>query len=472
MVEYRFATIPELGAALRARAVSPQELTQAALDALARIGPRFNGVAALLPERAQAEARRADRRLHAGEAPLLCGIPYGVKDLFSARGGPTTWGAPPFRDRVIDEDAVAVRRLRRAGGVLAAKLAMVELAGAGRARIPGASLHGQGRNPWDPSRYSGGSSSGSAIAVAAGLLPYALGSETGGSIVGPAAFSGVTGLRPSYGLVPRTGAMLISRTLDKLGPLARTADDVATVLEAISGPDARDCPRVQRFRPLSGSDARDVVTSIRVAFLDEEMDEWAPTARRALARGADELRGVGLHLVPTGMRRDLPYGQTLETIMLAESAFELAPHIERPDFTLADPGQLAELRQGLTLTAREYQEALRAREAIVAEFGRVFREVDAILTASRTGTAPSLDDHRVRRASSSMSDQLRAAANVAGMPGVSFPCGFAEDGLPVGLQLIGPRGSDARLLAVASAYQRRTDHHLKRPPLSDPPAAA
>ena len=239
-------------------------------------------------------------------------------------------------------------------------------------------------------------------------------------------------MRPTHGLVPRGGALLISRTLDKVGPLARTADDCATVLATISG----------RFQPL------ETARPARIAFLEDERDEWAPHCRAALTRGVQELRGVAPDCVPNTLRRDLPYAATLETIMLAENAFELGAYIERPDFRLVDPEQEAELRRALHLPARAYLEALRARDAIVAEFARVFGEADAILTASRT---------------TSMSDMLRAGANVAGLPGVSFPCGLAEDGLPVGLQLIGPRSSDALLLAIAGAYQRTTPHHLLRP---------
>src|SRR5579859_6056691 len=193
---FRYATVDDMRAALRGRHVSALELAQETSRLLAEIGPRFNAIAALLPERARREAAAADRRLSLGDAPVLCGIPYGAKDLLAARGGPTTWGAPPFRDQVFDYDATVISRLKRQGAVLAAKLSLVELVGAARPSQPGASLQGSGRNPWDTSRYSGGSSSGSAACVAAGLLPFALGSETGGSIGGPAAFCGVTGVRP------------------------------------------------------------------------------------------------------------------------------------------------------------------------------------------------------------------------------------------------------------------------------------
>src|SRR5205085_450342 len=163
-----------------------------------------------------------------------------AKDLLAARGAPTTWGAPPYRDQVFDEDATVVRKLGRAGAILAGKLAMVELAGGGGYRYPSASLQGPGKTPWDPECWSGGSSSGSGAAVAAGLVPYAIGSETSGSIVTPASYCGVTGLRPTYGLVSRHGAMALSWTLDKLGPIAHSAEDCALILEAIAGPDPHD----------------------------------------------------------------------------------------------------------------------------------------------------------------------------------------------------------------------------------------
>ena len=422
-------------------------------------------MAALLPERALTEAGLAERRLARPDASALCGIPYGVKDLLAARGGPTTWGAPPFKDRIIDQDATVITRLRRAGGVLAAKLAMVELAGGGRPELAGASLQGPGRNPYDPDRYSGGSSSGSAIAVAAGLLPYALGSETGGSIVGPAVFCGITGVRVTHGLVPRTGAMLLSGTLDKLGPLARTADDCATVLEAIAGPDGVDSARAGRFRRLDRVEARARVRQVRVACVEEEIGECEPQTRAALARGLDELRGVAPRWLRDGLRRDVPYGTAIETIMLAEAGRLLGKFLERPDFWLVDAKQLAELRAGMRIGASKYLDALATRDVAVADFARVFRVADVIVTVSRTSTAPRLDQPRAPRSTDSMSDLLRAAANLAGLPGVGFPCGLATDGLPVGLQIIGPARSEPLLLAIASAYQRSTDHHLRRPPV-------
>ncbi|MEA2662284.1 MAG: hypothetical protein QOH08_1856, partial [Chloroflexota bacterium] len=182
------------------------------------------------------EARRADRT-RARARTALHGVPYGAKDLVAAKGAPTTWGAPPYRTQRFNDDATVITKLQRAGAVLVAKLAMVELAGGGGYRYPSASLQGPGRNPWNTQRWSGGSSSGSGSAVAAGLVPWAIGSETSGSIGTPAAFCGVTGLRPTYGLISRHGAMALSWTLDKLGPMARTADDCALALQTMAGPD-------------------------------------------------------------------------------------------------------------------------------------------------------------------------------------------------------------------------------------------
>ncbi|HKY51134.1 MAG TPA: amidase, partial [Candidatus Limnocylindria bacterium] len=209
------------------------ELAEETCERLARVGPRYNAVATVMRDRAIAEATRADAALKRRDRRPLLGIPYGAKDLLAAKGAPTTWGAPPYRDQVIDMDATAVAKLKRAGAVLAAKLAMVELAGGGGYRYPSASLQGPGRNPWNVERWSGGSSSGSGTAVAGGLVPYALGSETSGSIGTPSAYCGVTGLRPTYGLVSRAGAMALSWTLDKMGPMARSAEDCALALEGM-----------------------------------------------------------------------------------------------------------------------------------------------------------------------------------------------------------------------------------------------
>jgi len=239
--DLHFATVVELATLLRARRVSAVELTRLFLDRLAAEGPRYNALAELTPDLALPQARRADRWLRRGRAASpLVGVPYGAKDLLATRGIPTRWGAPPFRNQVFDHDAAVIRRLHQAGGVLVGKVAMVELAGGGGYRYAAASLHGPGLNPWDRGRWSGGSSSGSGSAVAAGLVPYALGSETWGSIITPASFCGITGLRPTSGLVSRSGAMELAWSMDKIGPMTRSAEDCGWVLQAMVGYDAAD----------------------------------------------------------------------------------------------------------------------------------------------------------------------------------------------------------------------------------------
>jgi aspartyl-tRNA(Asn)/glutamyl-tRNA(Gln) amidotransferase subunit A len=454
VVDYRYRSVSDLAADLRARRVSAVELTDAALMALGEVGPRYNAIATLLPERAHAEAAAADRRLAGSDdAPAACGIPYGAKDLFAARGGPTTWGSAAFRDQTFATDATAVRRLGHKGAVLAAKLAMSEFAGGGKPVAAGASVHGQGRNPWNLRRYSGGSSSGSGIAVAAGLVPYALGTETGGSTIGPAAFSGITGLRPTVGLIPRAGAMTLSWSLDKVGILARSAEEVATVLDALT---SERTPFVPLGTELSG---------LRVAIGPHEMEEAAPGIRTALEHGFAVLRTVVAKVVTTEMDRSAPYIAALEEIVRVEGGFGLREHLRKPDFAMTDERQLRTLRGGLEVSAADYLEALRvvvprARRA----FDAVFAEADLIASASRTDIAPRLDIERPPRDATKLSDLLRAAGNLAGVPGVSIPCGLSDDGMPVALQLVGPRGSDRLLLAVAAAFQRQTGDHLRRPP--------
>jgi len=236
-----FLPVRELATRLRARKLTSHDLTAGCLERLERLGSKYNAVVTLMRDSALEEARAADREIAAGKhrGPLH-GIPYGVKDLLATKGVPTTWGAAPYRDQVFDEDATVVERLRAAGAVLVAKLAMVELAGGMGYNHANASFTGPGLSPWNTKFWSGGSSSGPGAAVAAGLVPFAIGSETSGSILTPSAYCGVTGLRPTYGRVSRHGAMALCWTLDKLGPMARGADDCALVLAAMAGKDPRD----------------------------------------------------------------------------------------------------------------------------------------------------------------------------------------------------------------------------------------
>jgi aspartyl-tRNA(Asn)/glutamyl-tRNA(Gln) amidotransferase subunit A len=425
--------------------------------------------------RARAEAKRADSAIKRRDPRPLLGIPYGAKDLLAAKGAPTTWGAPPYRDQLLNEDATVITRLVKAGGVLAAKLAMVELAGGGGYRYPSASLQGPGRNPWNTDRWSGGSSSGSAAAVSGGIVPFALGSETSGSIGTPAAYCGVTGLRPTYGLVSRHGAMALSWTLDKIGPMARTADDCSLVLEAIAGPDANDASSSgKKYKPLTTAAARSAVKRVRVAFAEEDIaDHASPEAKAALEKGVAEFKKIARTFVRATLPTDLPFGPMVGTVYGAEGATIFAELIEGDRFEeLVDAKQKAGLRAALDIRARDYLQAMRLRVRLSAAFAEIFKSADVILSAGRTITATPVTqalDMPPTTASNPPPTKrpgnigLIPAGNLAGVPAIFFPCGFGTDGLPVGLQLVGPPFSEPLLLALASAYQRETGHHTKRP---------
>src|SRR3954467_15173371 len=233
-----FATIPELNSRLKAKEFSAEDLARAFSERLQQLGPRYNALALSLHQQAIRQAKEVDKELKRERyrGPLQ-GVPYGVKDLLAYAGQPTTWGAAPYAAQILDHNAAVIEKLSGTGAVLTGKLSMVELAGGGGYRFASASLTGPGLNPWDRTRWSGGSSSGPGSAVAGGLVPFAIGSETSGSILTPSAFCGVTGLRPTYGLVSRQGAMALSWTLDKLGPMCRSAEDCALVLHEIAGGD-------------------------------------------------------------------------------------------------------------------------------------------------------------------------------------------------------------------------------------------
>src|SRR5947207_4264353 len=342
--ELYFSTIAEWSAKLKAKQISAVDLARAVSARLEKFGPRYNALALPLTERAVRQAKAADddiKRDHF-RSPLH-GVPFGVKDLLSLAGKPTTWGARPYAGQVFDYDATALKKLDKAGAVLIGKLAMVELAGGGGYRFPAASLTGPGINPWDRTRWSGGSSSGPGSAVAAGLVPFAIGSETSGSILTPAAFCGITGLRPTYGLVSRHGAMALSWTLDKLGPMCHSAEDCALVLSAIAGGDSNDPGSAGKSFYYAPEFARKM-PEIRVGYAPVDFAEWAdPSARPAFEKALADIRSLGVTLVETKLP-DFPYGPVVATVIVADggSVFESLIRSGKVD-QLDDGRQLAGL---------------------------------------------------------------------------------------------------------------------------------
>ena len=465
-----YASVAGLGALLRRREVSSTELTRLYLERLERLGPRLNAVAALMPERALDEARRAEQELAAGnDRGPLHGIPYGAKDLLAAVGAPTTWGAPPYRDQRFEHDGVVVERLGAAGAVLAAKLAMVELAGGGGYKFPDASLQGPGKTPWNLDHWSGGSSSGTGSAVGAGLVPYGIGSETSGSIVTPAAYCGITGLRPTYGLVPRRGAMPLAWTLDKLGPMCRTAEDCGLVLAAIAGVDAGD----PTTRP--APEPRPTPRRVRLGYQPADFEELAAEpARAAFAQALKDVAGLDVELVESGgLPREIPYRAAVGTIVASEAGSIFGELIDsgRVD-ELRDARQIAGLKAGMQITARTYLDAMRARGLVQDAFARIFERCDAILTVGRARGATRLDEptgalavDRPKDAEQRPEHQaIIPAGNLAGLPAIAFPCGFDAAGLPLSLQVVGRPWDEALLVEVGRRFQAATDWHTRVPP--------
>jgi aspartyl-tRNA(Asn)/glutamyl-tRNA(Gln) amidotransferase subunit A len=474
-----FATIREQGALLRARRVSAVDLAEAALARLESLGPRLGAVVTVTRERALAQAHRANQEILAGkDRGPLHGIPYGAKDLLATKGIPTTWGAEPLRGQVFDEDATVLRRLEEAGAVLCAKLAMVELAGGLGYNNPDASFTGPGRTPWNPAYWSGGSSSGSAAAVAAGLVPFAIGSETSGSILTPAAFCGVTGLRPTYGLVSRHGAMALCYTLDKLGPLARTADDAALVLAAIAGPDPADPTTGEAFRYREPARDGGPGHRFRLGVLRDATAGVHPDVRSGFERAVATLRDVA-DVEDDVAFPDLPYGAAVGLIVDAEGGAALRELIESGKVRqLRDPADRVGGFAMLQTRAADYIDALRARARMRAELDALLARYDAVLAPTRTHLAPPIGrDFDAPSPGAPATAPAPAgprapatipAGNLAGLPALALPTGFGEHGLPTSLQLLGRAYSEATLVSIGAAYQRLTDWHRHRPPAPRP----
>lgn len=454
-----FLGIPALGRMLRASEVSSVELTRLALSRLESLGPRLNAVARLLPERALAEAEQADRDLRAGkDHGLLHGIPYGAKDLLAVSGAPTEWGSMAHRGQMFDADATAIRRMKNAGAVLVAKLAMISLAGGGGYRYASASITGPCKSPWDTSRWAGGSSSGSGAAVGAGLVPFALGSETWGSILCPSAFCAITGLRPTYGRVPRTGAMTLSWTLDKIGPMARSAEDASLVLAALSGPDPAD--------PSSTAGPyrhpRRITGGLRVGILPEDWHAAEPGAEDAWKAAREDLAAAGLHLEETELP-DQPYGDVTGAIIMTEGRAALANVITGPGLALLnDPEQRTGLAAGMAARGSDYLRAMQLRAGCRRALAALFQRFDVLAAPIYTGGPPPIDAN-LDTTFPGGNGLLNTAGNCAGLPAVALPMGRTRAGLPLGFQMVAAAGNERAAVAAARLYQGRTRWHADRP---------
>jgi Asp-tRNA(Asn)/Glu-tRNA(Gln) amidotransferase A subunit family amidase len=436
-----FLPVSELSELIRTRRVSSLELTRMYIDRLKRYDPLLQAVVTLTEDRAIRQARQMDDELATGRyrGPLH-GIPWGAKDLLSVDGYPTTWGAMPYRDQILGGDAEVVKRLDAAGAVLVAKLTLGALA------MGDVWYGGTTKNPWNPEQGSSGSSAGPGSATAAGLVAFSIGSETLGSISSPATRNGVTGFRPTFGRIPRTGAMALSWTMDKLGPMCRSAEDCALVFHHIHGPDGRD----QAMRPAPFHwNARLAPADLRFGFFASEFDrdEDDYPNRRFDAATVDVLRSLRANLIPV----TLPEGgyDAMRIILTAEAAaaFDELTRSGRDELLVAqDDGAWPNtFRTARFIPAVDYINANRVRTIAMQAWAELFEQVDVIVTPT--------------------SGMQLVATNLTGHPAVIVPNGFRENGTPLSITFIGGLYQDDKVLAAAHAYQRATDFHLRTPEL-------
>ncbi len=447
-----FLPVTHLAPLLRKREIKSVDLTKLCLERLKRYDPVLHCVVTLTEDLALGQAARADKEIAAGRyRGLLHGVPWGAKDLLAVKGYRTTFGASPYKDQTIDRNATVYERLAASGAVLVAKLTLGALAMGDRW------FGGQTKSPWDPAnggQGSSGSSAGPAASVAAGLVPFAIGSETRGSIISPASRCGVTGLRPSFGRVSRYGAMTLSWTMDKIGALCRTAEDCAVVLYAIQGPDGRD-PSVLDL-PFAWDAGRDV-RRLRVGYLRSDVEREVPDdpknperVRRMKESQAfnkaslEILRGLGVKPVPVELPK-LGSGP-MDFLLTTEgaAAFDDLVRSDKLDLMAAEPERSAwvgSFRLHEFVPAVQYIQANRARYRLMEAYHEFFKDLDVLIGSALGPT------------------------NLTGHPEIAFPQGFDSKGQPAALRLTGKLFGEAEILLLAHAFQQKTDFHLRRPKL-------
>ena len=464
--ETLYLTVRELSDRIRTGAMSPVELTKSYLERAQRLGPKWNAYAQLTPEMAMQDARSLQQELHGGHyrGPLH-GIPFAVKDLLAVKGAPTTWGAKPFASQTFDHDATVVVRLRQAGAILLGKAAMIELAGGMGYRYASASLTGAAKNPWNTGCWACGSSGGSGAIVAGALAAFAIGTETWGSIICPAAFCGVTGLRPTYGRVSRHGGMVLCSSLDKIGPLARSASDCGLVLASIAGHDPLDDTSLPASEAaFSYSQAAMRARSARIGWVAEQMKDAQPGVAAAAEAARKELEKAG-HKIKDAKLPPGPWEPAITVIVAVEGAAAFDDLIRSGRcLELADPTSRVAGFVNQQISGADYLRAQRARAVLQRKMAELFREFDILMAASEDTTATKLEANL--ETESTGADPLGAIGNLCGLPAVSVPCGFDAAGLPVGLQFVGAPLADGTVLAAAESYQRSTDWHRRHPPAS------
>jgi Asp-tRNA(Asn)/Glu-tRNA(Gln) amidotransferase A subunit family amidase len=435
-----FYTIVQLADLIRTKQISSVELTKFFIERIKKHDSNLKFAVTITEERAMAHAKKADAEIAAGKYKgLLHGIPFGAKDLLAAKGYKTTWGSVPYKDQVLDIDATAITKLEEAGAILIAKMTLGELA------MGDVWFGGKTKNPWNLNRGSSGSSAGSASAVAAGCMPFAIGSETLGSIVSPSSECGTTGLRPSFGRVSKYGAMALSWSMDKLGPITRSVEDCAIVFNAIQGADSKDLSLISA--PFNYSSPQGAsLKGMRIGFIKSEFNrKYANSANDSLS--LKKIKDMGAELVEIELPV-LPYRDML-IILGAESgaAFEDLTLSNRDDLMVKQDKNAwpSGFRSSHFIPAIEYIQANRARAILIEELNKKMKGLDAFI-------APAFGQNLV-------------ATNLSGHPCVVLPNGF-RNGLPTSITFTGQLFGEGKLLKIAEAYQRAGDFHKKQPSLN------
>ncbi|MFV1885320.1 MAG: amidase [Balneola sp.] len=434
-----FYSVTELSSLIKNKKITSVELAEFFISRIERYDPQLLAIVTITRERALKQARKMDREFAEGtyRGPLH-GIPYGAKDLFAVEGYNTTWGATPYKDQVINETATVVKKLDEAGAVLIAKTTLGALASGD------VWFGGRTRNPWDLEQGSSGSSAGSASGTSAGLFPFSIGTETLGSIVSPSTRNGVTGLRPTYGRVSRTGAMALSWTMDKVGPITRNVEDLALVFNAIYGPDNVDQTIIDL--PFNYNAHLDIST-LKIGYLKSAFDQDYRTKKQD-SLTLDVLRNLGVELIPIELP-DIDVN-ALRIILASEAAaaFDQLTLSNTDDMLVRQsPGAWPNrFRSSRFIPAVEYINANRVRFQLIQEMEKLMQEVDVYIT-------PSFGNSNL------------VATNLTSHPTVVLPNGFDEQGRPTSITFMGDLFDEATVLSVAKAYQQATQHHKKHPPL-------
>lgn len=478
-------SLKAMGEALASKQISSVELTQLYLDRIAGLNPDINAFITVAPEKSLAAARRADQQRAEGRAGLLTGVPIAQKDIFCAEGWLTTCGSRMLGNFVSPYDATVIQKMEaQAGMVSLGKTNMDEFAMGSSNET---SFFGSVKNPWDRTRVPGGSSGGSAAAVAARLAPAATGTDTGGSIRQPAALCNLTGLKPTYGVVSRYGMIAFASSLDQAGPMARSAEDCAVLLNAMAGHDERDSTSLDRPAEDYTLGLDQPLAGLRIGLPKEFFGEGcAPDVMAQVQNAIGEYRKLGAQMVDVSLPNSHLSVPAYYVIAPAEASSNLSRFdgvrygYRAPEYTdLNDmyaksraQGFGAEVKRRILIGAyvlshgyydAYYLQAQRIRRLIANDFVEAFKHCDVILGPTSPSTAFKLGEKAADPVQMYLSDIYTIAVNLAGLPGMSLPCGFDAQGLPVGMQLIGDYFAEGRLLNVAHRYQQATDWHLRVP---------